>query len=383
MDVKIVMESKIFNSKMKKRFLQIGSYLLVCACLMVSVSIPAWADRERLFREIFGDETGTELMNKIFPPNEQTATPDAKPKIEDEFDKAFKQVLNDCQDQITKSLEAKVEADFNQYGSYNYLKLVQDYKLTKEWYGHIVYGDYENGLLSGGLHSEKGLELLNESFKNFKEKMKKFVDEKEKEFKLGSEANKLKSLKKWLSDHEKTSAFEINNNSTNCINYYKLNFSCLTKADERYLFPKNWNLSNMKSALNSAIISNENYAGLLTVHNILDPINTNQEISVELTIAEQTKKIITFYPVNIQAAALSQEAAQIPAFGQPTWQTFYPCSINGTHFVFHPLIWLNPYGQLPYNQASCQKDVKTSDFDPTNLKNQPSGFFNVNNKNDN
>lgn len=368
---------------MKKRFLQISSCLLTCALLMVSVSIPAWANKGKVFREIFGDKTGTELVEIIFPPEKQNVNPYAKPKAEDEFDKEFKKILQDCQDQITKSIEARVEADFNQYGSYNHLKLNEEHKLTKERYGHIVYGDYENGLLSGGLHSEKGLELLNESFKNFKEKMKKFVDEKEKEFKLGSEANKLKSLKKWLSDHEKTSAFEINNNSTNCINYYKLNFSCLTKADERYLFPKNWNLSDMKSALNSAIISNENYAGLLTVHNILDPINTNQEISVELTIAEQTKKIITFYPVNIRFSALPQKTAQIPAFGQPAWQTFYPCSINGTHFAFYPLIWLNPYGQLPYNQASFQKDVKTSDFDPTNLKNQPSGFFNVNNKNDN
>ena len=65
---------------MKKRFLQIGSYLLVCACLMVSVSIPAWANKGKVFREIFGDKTGTELVEIIFPPEKQNVNPYAKPK---------------------------------------------------------------------------------------------------------------------------------------------------------------------------------------------------------------------------------------------------------------------------------------------------------------
>ncbi len=370
MDVEIIMKIKIVNSKVKKRFLQISSCLLTCALLMVSVAIPAWADRGKVFREIFGDKTGTELVEIIFPPEKQNVNPYAKPKTEDEFDKEFKKILQDCQDQITKSIEARVEADFKQYGSYNHLKLDKEHKLTKERYGHIVYGDYENGLHSGGLHSEKGLELLKQSFENFKNKMKEFVEKKEKEFKSGSEANKLKSLKIWLSDNEKTSAFEINNNSTNCINYYKLNFSCVTTTDERYLFPKNWNLSEMKSALNSAIISKENDSALLTTHNIPDPINTKQEISVNLAVDKETNKIKTFYPVNANSSALFQEAVQVLAFGPPAWQTFYPCSINGTQFVFYPLIYLNPC-----SKASYQKDVKSSDSNPANLEDQTSDFF--------
>ena len=129
------------------------------------------------------------------------------------------------------------------------------------------------------------------------------------------------------------------------MNYYKLNFSCVTKADERYLFPKNWNLSDMKQALNSASISNGNYTAVLTVHNILNPRNNEQEISVKMTVAEKTKKIITFFPVRTQAFALSQKAVQLPDFDPPAWQKFYPCSINGTQFVFHPLIYFNPYSQ--------------------------------------
>ena len=71
MDVKIIMKIKIVNSKVKKRFLQISSCLLTCALLMVSVAIPAWADKGKVFREIFGDKTGTELVEIIFPPEKQ------------------------------------------------------------------------------------------------------------------------------------------------------------------------------------------------------------------------------------------------------------------------------------------------------------------------
>ena len=376
MDVEIIMKIKIFNSKIKKRFLQISSCFLAFTLLMISVAIPAWADKGKVFREIFGDKTGTDLVEIIFPPEKQNVNPYAKPKAEDEFDKEFKKILQDCQDQITKSIEARVEADFKQYGSYNHLKLDKEHKLTKERYGHIVYGDYENGLHSGGLHSEKGLELLKQSFENFKNKMKEFVEKKEKEFKSGSEANKLKSLKIWLSDNEKTAAFEIdNNNSIDGINYYKLNFSCVTTTDERYLFPKNWNINDMKQALNSAIISKENDSDLLTTHNIPDPINTKQEISVNLAVDKETNKIKTFYPVNANSSALFQEAVQVLAFGPPAWQTFYPCSINGTQFVFYPLMWLNPYVQGSYFQASYQKDVKSSDSNPANLEDQTSDFF--------
>ncbi len=413
------MKIKIINSKVKKRFLQISSCLLTCALLMVSVAIPAWADKGKVFREIFGDKTGTELVEIIFPPKKQNVNPYAKPKTEDKFDKEFKKILKDCQDQITKSIEARVEADFNQYGSYNHLKLNEKHKLTKERYGHIVYGDYENGLHSKGLHSEKGLELLKQSFENFKNKMKEFVEKKEKEFKSGSEANKLKSLKRWLSDNEKTAAFEIdNNNSTGGMNYYKLNFSDAPYADGRYLFPRDWNLSDMRKALNSAIMSNGNNSYSSTVHNIPNPINAKQEISVKLAVNEEKNKIKTFYPVNAKFSPLPQKTIQIPAYYQPVWQTFYPCSINGTRFVFHPLIWINPYaqdqyfqgpyvqvpydqvpyvqeqyvqgqcGQVPYAQGSyfqgsCQKDVKSSDSDPENLKDQTSDFSNNHNKNDN
>ena len=358
------MKIKIFNLKVKKRFLKIAACLLASTSLMVSVAIPAWADRGKVFREIFGNETGTEPVEMIFPPEKQTVKPNKTPKTEDEFDKGFKKVLKDCQEQITKSIEAKVDSEFNKYGSYNCLKLSEDYKLTKKDYGHIVYGDYENGLHSGGLHLEKGLELLNESFENFKEKMKKFVDEKEKEFKFGSEADKLKSLKKWLRESKNAAAFEIdNNNSTSSMNYYKLNFSNAPYADGRYLFPKNWNVIDLKKALKSAIKSKGDCADLSTVHNILNPINAKQEIRVKLVIAEETNKIKTFYPVNDQASALPQKTVQIPAFDPPVWQKFYPCSINGTQFVFHPFICLNPYGQVPYVQAtsgqtSCQKMLK-------------------------
>ena len=343
------MKIKIFNLKMKKRFLKIAASLLACASLMVSVAIPASAEKGRFLKQIFPKKSkeGSVLTDN-------TAT--------DVIDNNLNAALQASQTAINTFINNKVNETF---GNADHI-LINGYKLTKDRYIHIAFGDYGNGLHDRGLHMECGLHALEAGFNAFKEEIEKSV-------KSTPASEKLDWLTKWL--NSKPTAFSNYEKTEGELVHCKINFSDANYVDERYLFPKNWDINDLKIALKSAIdekqefekklkekfvseidklkdpnflnmksdtltssvnnwnleklnknyvnqrlnafcekisrtISGEGFPNLygyannndksMSLHILDDPKNKGQKICVQLIVETGSKEIVSFYPINIQ-----------------------------------------------------------------------------------
>lgn len=227
---------------MKKGFLRIAASLLASASLMVSVAIPASAEKGRFLKQIFPQEQVT--MGTVFPEKSKNGNVLTDNNATDVIDSNLNAALQASQTAINTFINNEVNGIFQNADHI----LINDYKLTKDRYIHIAFGNYGNGLHDRGLHMECGLRALEAGFKVFKEEIEKSV-------KSTSESEKLKSLKNWLDS--KPTAFSNYEETEGNLVHCKINFSDANYVDERYLFPKNWNDDDLKTALTSAIDEKE------------------------------------------------------------------------------------------------------------------------------
>ena len=289
--------------KIKKYFLKIMASFVASASLILVAVAPAQAEKGETLCKIFSMNIGG--VNNWLNSEPALVSNKVAPNI--------RGILKQCQENMVKNINAAVNKEWGSDPSD--IKFGKHYRLSKDRYRHIIYGDYSRGIHCGGLHSEKGLDVLKSAFQKFKREINKYLEARNKQSKNNAKYNvqflkaaaklsikkegmekstnaPIQSLKKWL-DNEKSCGYSKFSDS---LKKYALKFSD-AEYKERYLFPKDWGFNDFKKALNSAVqerIKNGD-KGMVSSCDIKDPVNSEQTIKVKLVV-EDSGRIKSFYP---------------------------------------------------------------------------------------